>query len=142
MTAEDVAARAVADHERRSDTRVQLDVRDLPDVAPLPVRIALFRALQESLSNATRHGGVDVVHVELRGAPGSGRAGRPGLLLVVRDEGSGFEPSILPSNEGLGLAGIREQAEVLGGSFAISSTPGKGTRLRVWWPLHNGSVEA
>jgi signal transduction histidine kinase len=142
MTAEEVALRAVADHERRSPTRVELDAQDLPDGSPLPVRIALFRALQESLSNATRHGGVDLVRVRLRGGTGPGRSGRPGLQLDVRDEGVGFDPSILASDEGLGLAGIREQAEVLGGSFAIFSAPGKGTALHVWWPLRDGATGA
>ncbi len=141
MTIAEVAERAVEDHERRSGTNVQLDAHDLPSDVPLPVRIALFRAMQESLSNATRHGGVDVVDVELRGASGPGRSGRAGVLLVVRDAGSGFDPSILASNEGLGLAGIREQAEVLGGTFAIASTPGTGTELHVWWPVHNGGIE-
>lgn len=142
MSAEDVAARAAADHERRSDTRTELDAHDLPAATPLPVRIALFRALQESLSNATRHGGVDHVSVELRGEPGQGRRAGPGMLLIVRDDGSGFDPSILRSNGGLGLAGIREQAEVLGGSFVVSSAPGEGTTLRVWWPLRDGATDA
>jgi signal transduction histidine kinase len=141
MTAAEVAERAVVDHERRSNTKVELDAHDLPSTVPLPVRIALFRAMQESLSNATRHGGVDVVYVELQGEAGSGRSGRTGLLLVVRDAGSGFDPSILASNEGLGLAGIREQAEVLGGTFAIASAPGAGTELHVWWPAQNGVIE-
>jgi len=139
MSTGEVATRAIEDHERRSGIRVELDARDLSRDVPLPVRIALFRAMQESLSNATRHGGVDVVQVEVRGAP---EAGRAGLRLVVRDAGSGFDPSILASNEGLGLAGIREQAEVLGGSFAISSAPGEGTDLHVWWPLRDGAADA
>jgi signal transduction histidine kinase len=141
MSAGEVATRAAEDHERRSGTRVELDDPDLPRDVPLPVRIALFRAMQESLSNATRHGGVDHVQVEVRSAPESGRAGRAGLLLVVRDAGSGFDPSILASNEGLGLAGIREQAEVLGGTYAISSVPDEGTTLRVWWPLRDGAMD-
>ena len=77
--------------------------------------------------------------VELRGETGSGRSGRTGLLLVVRDAGTGFDTSTLGSNDGLGLAGIREQAEVLGGTFGIDSAPGAGTELRVWWPVHDGA---
>lgn len=145
MSATDVATRAAEDHQRRSDTRVILDAHDLPADTPLPVRIALFRALQESLSNATRHGRVDQVEVELLGEPGpgrTGRAGRDGLRLVVHDDGAGFDPATLGSNEGLGLAGIREQAEVLGGTFTVSSRPGEGTTLSVWWPLRDGAAEA
>ena len=137
----EVAMRATEDHERRSDARVELDAHDLPAETPLPVRIALFRALQESLSNATRHGAVDHVTVELYGRSGASRTGRDGLQLVVRDSGTGFDPSSLGSSGGLGLAGIREQAEVLGGSFVISSAPGAGTELRVWWPLSDGTID-
>jgi signal transduction histidine kinase len=141
MSAQDVAIRAAEDHGRRSGARVDLEARDIPLETPLPVRIALFRAMQEALSNATRHGGVDHVYVELQGATGSGRSGRAGLLLIVRDEGAGFDTSTLGSNEGLGLAGIREQAEVLGGTFGIESAPGAATELRVWWPVQDGAED-
>ncbi len=57
MGVEAVASRAVLDHERRSGATVALRTRELPADVPLPLKIALFRALQESLSNATRHGG-------------------------------------------------------------------------------------
>ncbi len=60
----------------------------------------------------------------------------------MRDDGAGFDPASLERSEGLGLAGIREQAEILGGSFAIRSAPGAGTELRVWWPLQIGTAEA
>jgi signal transduction histidine kinase len=139
MTAQDVALRAAQDHQRRSGTRVELDTRDLPETVPLPVRIALFRAMQESLSNATRHGESEDVRVELRGASGARRVGYDGLLLVVRDMGTGFDPADLPKSDGLGLAGIREQAEILGGTFTIWSAPGEGTELQVWWPLRDGT---
>ena len=136
-----MASRAVQDHERRSGAEVALRTRDLPADVPLPLKIALFRALQESLSNATRHGGGSALAVELSGKPGSRAGGLPGLELVVRDDGAGFDPASLERSEGLGLAGIREQAEILGGTFAISSSPGSGTELRVWWPLQSGAVE-
>lgn len=139
ITAEAVASRAAQDHQRRSGTTVRLETHDVPEPVPLPVKIALFRALQESLSNATRHGRSEAVDVELRGAQGSGRSGVPGLRLIVRDQGVGFDPATLRSADGLGLAGIREQAQVLGGSFTLRSAPGEGTELRVWWPLNAGT---
>jgi signal transduction histidine kinase len=141
MGVEAVATRAVQDHERRSGATVTLRTRDLPAEVPLPLKIALFRALQESLSNATRHGRGSAVSVDLVGKPGSRPGGLPGLELVARDDGVGFDPASLERSEGLGLAGIREQAEILGGSFAVSSSPGAGTELRVWWPLQTGTVE-
>ena len=97
------------------------------------------RQLQESLSNATRHGGSDRLEVELAGT-GTGDGEPSGLRLDVRDHGRGFDVALLGSSEGLGLAGIREQAEILGGTFDVRSSPGVGTQMRVWWPLQNGSV--
>ena len=137
MDAEAVASRAAQDHQRRSGTPVRFTVDDVPPDVPLPVKIALFRALQESLSNATRHGHSESIEVELRGTRRDGRT--PSLSLVVRDDGIGFEPDALKETEGLGLAGIREQAEVLGGSFEVHASRGGGTELRVWWPLRYGA---
>lgn len=139
MNAADVASRAAQDHERRSGTRVSLSIGDMPDSVPLPVKIALFRALQESLSNATRHGRSDQVSVHLACRPPDRPDGALGLELLVGDNGVGFDVASLDPNKGLGLAGIREQAEILGGSFTIRSTPGDGTELRVWWPMQNGA---
>jgi signal transduction histidine kinase len=134
LDVEAVATRAVQDHERRSGTRVDLEVQPVGAVS-LPVKIALFRALQEGLSNATRHGASQVIRVTL--APrASERPGGPSMLeLVVRDDGHGFDPAALASTDGLGLAGIREQAEILGGTFEVHSAPQGGTELRVRWPI-------
>jgi signal transduction histidine kinase len=137
----EVAARACEDHERRSGTSVALHTADLPASVPLPVKIALFRALQESLSNATRHGHSTSVRVELVALPPARAGAQPVLQLLVSDDGAGFDPGRLAGSEGLGLAGIREQAEILGGSFAVRSAPGSGTELRVWWPLQPPSPE-
>jgi len=142
MDAQAVASRAVEDHRRRSGSSVSLAMRDVPEVVPLPVKIALFRALQESLSNATRHGRSEHVRVEIAGGSDSQLDRTPGLELIVSDDGTGFEPASLGSSAGLGLAGIREQAEILGGSFSINSAPGVGTELRVWWPAQEGAREA
>ena len=157
LDVEAVATRAIRDHERRSRTRVTLSLDGPPAVVSLPVKIALFRALQEGLSNATRHGGSSVIHVTLAGrsadqgairasdrpSRGTDHPGRaPGLELLVSDDGAGFDPASLASTGGLGLAGIREQAEILGGTFAVSSAPREGTRLSVWWPVQGREEEA
>jgi signal transduction histidine kinase len=136
LDVEAVATRATTDHQRRSGTPVRLTTGDIPADVPLPVKIALFRALQESLSNATRHGRSSNIDVRLDAARSAVRG--PRLTLVVRDDGTGFDPAALGTTEGLGLAGIREQAEVLGGSFDVRSAPGDGTEIRVWWPLRSG----
>lgn len=128
LTVADVAERAVRDHERLSAIRVDRQWRDLPAQVPLPIKIALFRSIQEALSNATRHG------------RGIGVAARiwtePDLLcLAVSDRGPGFAPEQAEAGEGLGLVGMRERAELLGGDFCLDSEPGRGTTVRVCWPL-------
>ena len=85
LQVEQVAERAVRAHERQSDAQVNLELGELPADAPLEIKIVLFRALQEALSNATRHGaGVDVISRIAREADG--------LTLTVSDRGPGFVP--------------------------------------------------
>jgi signal transduction histidine kinase len=127
----EVARRAIRDHERRSGTSVRLTVEDdVPAEAPLAVKIALVRSLQEALSNATRH--ADGIDVSAALAVESGR-----LCLTVADGGPGFilEWAETEATGHLGLAGMRERAEILGGSFRVTSAPGQGTIVRLCWPL-------
>jgi signal transduction histidine kinase len=121
---------------------VTLNVDGTPAAVSLPVKIALFRALQEGLSNATRHGGSKTILVSLASRPAERSNGAPGLELVITDDGSGFDPTALTSTAGLGLAGIREQAEILGGTFSLRSEPASGTQLSVWWPVLGDEEEA
>jgi signal transduction histidine kinase len=123
-----VAKRAIDDHQRRSGVAVDRHLDELPDQAALPIKIALLRTLQEALSNATRHGGGQDVRVDVRGDHDS-------LRLTVTDRGPGFDPRTAERFGGLGLAGMRERAEVLGGTFELDSTLGQGATVRVCWPL-------
>lgn len=131
----EVASRAISDHERRTAMPVDAAVASPPGIVPLPIKIALYRAIQELLSNALRHGaGADVrVRVE---------ADTQFLALEVADRGPGFDVDGLSSAAGLGLAGMREQAELLGGNFEIASRPGVGTEARVRWPLPQARMPA
>jgi signal transduction histidine kinase len=115
--------RAVRAHERRTGSRVQLDVAPLPEQAALPVKITVYRVLQESLNNSYRHAG---------GANQQIRVLMDGDLLVleVSDEGPGFVAQPTATFNGhLGLAGMRERVESLGGTFSVKSELGKGTRV-------------
>jgi signal transduction histidine kinase len=124
----EVATRAVSDHIRRTGMPVDVAIENPPDNVALPVKIALYRATQELLSNAFRHGqGTDVrLRIE---------ADDRFLALEVSDRGPGLDVRRLAEVQGLGLAGMREQAELLGGDFEISSEPGAGTTARVRWPI-------
>lgn len=128
MPTAEVVRRAVDDHQRRSGTAVSAHVGDLAREVSLPTKIVLFRALQELLSNATRHGGGADVTVDLRqdGAR---------VRLTVTDGGPGFDQGSVGSEGRLGLAGVREQAELLGGTFEIDHAPQGGAQVEVSWPL-------
>jgi signal transduction histidine kinase len=80
------------------------------------------------LSNATRHAGGQGVSVSLRLEQRS-------LRLRVADQGPGCEPDADLGAGHLGLAGMRERAELLGGEFRMRSAPGQGTTVEVTWPL-------
>jgi signal transduction histidine kinase len=128
LTVADVAERAISDHERRSGTHIQRELGSVPDRAPLAIKIALLRTLQEALSNATRHGGGTDVSAGVWADDGL-------LRLEVSDHGPGFEVEAAERTGRLGLAGMRERTELLGGAFEIRSAPGQGTIVRASWPL-------
>jgi two-component system sensor histidine kinase UhpB len=94
------------------------DFADLPD----DVQLVIYRVAQEALSNAARHSGAGQVDVALR------RSG-DGAELSVRDDGRGFAFAL--SEAGLGLAGMRERALLVGGELTIESRPGHGTTVRL-----------
>jgi signal transduction histidine kinase len=125
----EIVQRAVADHERRAGMRAAVDVTAIPPHATLATKIAMYRILSEALSNAARHGGGTEVEVSVKDA----EAGY--LVVEVSDKGPGFDASRKPGRGHLGLAGMRERAELLGGRFELESSPGGGTRVRAFLPL-------
>ena len=128
LSTADAVRRVVDDHVRRSGTQIDLHLAEpIPDV-PLPTKIALFRALQELLSNSTRHGGGADVAVTVAGVDGWLRA-------EVADGGPGFDGELVGEEGHLGLAGIREQAELLAGTFEVQRRDGGGVTVIVSGPL-------
>lgn len=129
LTLAETAARAVETHERRTGTEVTLHMGEVPAEAPLPLKITVYRIIQEALSNAYRHAeGVDQ-RVQLAYASAQ-------LNISVSDGGPGFDETREAEwDEHLGLVGMRERVESLGGSFNIASELGKGTRIWVQLPL-------
>lgn len=89
---------------------------------------ALFRIVQEALTNAVRHGRAGFVSVMLRAEGGF-------LILSVRDNGRGVDAAEDGSRVGHGLTTIRERAALWGGEAVLTSLPGKGTILTVRLPL-------
>jgi signal transduction histidine kinase len=122
----------VEEQARASGLGVRLEAPAAPPRASSEIETAAFRVVQEAVTNALRHAGATQVDVALR-------AGAR-LEIVVRDDGRGFDaPAALAAeatdDAGIGLVGMRERARALGGRFAVSSTPGGGTEIRVELPL-------
>ena len=107
---------------RRTGVDVGVELRGLDPPFPEEVQTALFRVVQESLTNVARHSGARNASVLL-----SVHGGR--VRLVVEDDGGGFDPTAPTSR--FGLAGIRERVEMLGGQLRIESSPGSGTAVVV-----------
>ena len=124
-------------HEALTDTETVLDVRGaLPEVS-LPVKIGLYRVLQEGLSNAYRHGGARRVTVRLRRVE---RRGETRLRMSVSDDGHGFDPARVPPEKHFGLQGMRDRVEMIGGRFRLRSQPGRGAMIAVEVPADAGAV--
>lgn len=94
-------------------------------------KIHMFRIVQESLTNVVRHSGARHLKIHLNLIETADD--RPeAVLLKVSDDGAGFDPSQAPA--GLGLLGIRERVESLGGQFSLNTRPGAGVTLRIKIP--------
>src|SRR5436190_4770828 len=89
----------------------------------------LYRVVQEALSNTAQHAQATHVDFELRVFPSHG------VELRVRDNGRGFDATAAePDSQGIGLRGMAERARLVGGELTVTSTPGTGTRVRLYIP--------
>ena len=111
---------------RRSGITVDAEVAVDETALPPGSGIHVYRIVQESLNNVARHAGAAAVRVRVV------QDGR-GVSIEVADDGAGFDPARAPATR-LGLLGMRERVELLGGRFAIESGPGRGTTVRAWIP--------
>jgi len=119
-----LAAAIAGQVEQVSRSGVAADLAEEGDFSDLDsdVQLVVYRVAQEALSNAARHSDAERVGVELR------RAGEK-VELRVTDDGRGF--AFEESERGLGIAGMRERALLLGGDLTIESRPGSGTTVRL-----------
>jgi signal transduction histidine kinase len=111
-------------HERRTGTKVNLDLKELPEQLPLPVKITIYRLVQEALNNIFKHaGGV--------GQQVNGYISDGSTIIQISDQGPGFnvDEVVRRGGDHLGLEGMRERVESLGGKFQIESQPGEGTKI-------------
>ena len=102
----------------------------LEDEPPPQTRLILYRIAQEILTNARKHSEADEVRITLIDADG-------GVAMEITDDGVGFEPreAVVAAPGHMGLAAIRERAEMAGGRCGLHSLPGQGTTFDVWLPI-------
>jgi signal transduction histidine kinase len=114
---------AVRQHQQRTGSTVTAAIGNLPtSISPLH-KVCIYRFVQEGLNNAYRHaGGIgQTVHVVSDGRE---------LIVEVADKGPGFSVAKSSGGDGLGLAGLRDRVESLGGKFSLEAQLGSGARLR------------
>lgn len=132
----DAAGWLVNDFSTRSGLRCEVQITESGAFEQLEggIATAVYRALQESLTNIARHSGAKNVWIAL--------AIDDGLLrLEVEDDGKGFAAEDLSKTRSLGLKGMRERMAYLGGSLDIARAPRGGTRLRVQLPVRAAAHE-
>jgi signal transduction histidine kinase len=122
LSARESIARVIARHESRTSTSVSHELLNLPENLSTPTKICLYRLVQEGLNNAYRHGaGIDQrVDVSVQGSL---------LFLTISDGGPGMDVndvSKINDADHLGLRGMRERVESLGGDFQITHTDKSG----------------
>jgi signal transduction histidine kinase len=100
-----------------------------------PHATAVFRIVQESLANVAKHAGATRASVRVAHEAG-------GIVVEVRDDGQGFDPGAARKPQSLGLIGLRERAQLLHGTVAITSQAGGGTRVMARIPLPGGEAAA
>jgi PAS domain S-box-containing protein len=112
------------------EIKKDIDIRE--EDIPSPLKTVIYRILQEALNNIAKHSRADAVQLGLKKKNSR-------IELKVRDNGQGFDfnkaISLKASRRGFGLASMRERAALSGGAFAIDSSAGKGTTVRVRWEV-------
>jgi signal transduction histidine kinase len=119
----EILALAVREHEQRTNARIELSLSNPPPSLSPSAKICIYRFVQEALNNGYRHGNGAWQSVIL-----TSESGR--IFVEVADNGPGFDPTVVPPGC-LGLAGLRERVESLGGGFAIDSSR-KGTKVKMF----------
>ena len=127
----------VKDFAKRTGLAVHFTsfTRDRTELLDGDKRTVLYRVVQEALCNVAKHAQAGLVTVSIRKLRGV-------IRMEVQDDGKSFEvPGVSSTqrNKGLGLLGMRERVEMVGGRFAVESSPGKGTTIRAEIPFGNGA---
>lgn len=121
------------------ETGIQVSLTAFAGVEDLNIvkRTVLYRVAQEALINVSRHAKAGRVDVNIRKLPDA-------VLMQIADDGVSFDVERMwgsKKSRHLGLLGMRERVEMVGGKFTIKSAPGRGTVLQAQIPFNNGAKE-
>jgi len=122
---------------KRANLRIQIKTA-VAGRLPGPIEIALYRIVQEALTNAAKHSKASRVGIRI------GRKNRV-VSCSIEDDGVGFDVPVVHSNgkrRGLGLIGIRERLSAIGGTLLIDSAPGRGTKLLIQLPTETSNASS
>lgn len=112
---------------RRRELKVTFSTSGLRPGLSYDSSLCLYRIAQEALHNVAKHAGTDEAEVTLTEVP-------EGVLLIIRDEGDGFDPEGAKNKHTIGLTSMRERVDLVGGKITIDSLRGRGTEVRVVVP--------
>jgi len=133
----------VGQWKQQTGTRCSLQIDGNIDRLDEFQSIAIYRLIQEALTNAHRHGGADQVVIVIRHESfddndSSDDNHRARLSIQINDNGCGLREQ--SSHQGMGLIGMRERMHALGGTFQLTDMPGTGVQIRAELPLDDGTT--
>jgi PAS domain S-box-containing protein len=117
-----------------STVEIKREIRAEETDVPNPLKIVLYRVLQEALNNVAKHSGADTVTISLEKKDSA-------IQLAIEDNGCGFDVeearSVGSLERGFGLGSMKERTELAGGTFVINSAKGRGTLVLASWPYYD-----
>jgi signal transduction histidine kinase len=119
-----------AEFAKHTGVRVKVDAAETDHHIDRDIALALFRIFQETLTNVARHAKATEVAVKLS-------SNDHAFVLQIRDNGIGLSPDDLRKPTSLGIRGMRERAQQLGGDVSVSAEPGSGTTVIISIPSTN-----
>ena len=129
LTLKEAIEQAIETHEHRTNSRVVVKFVQLPELVSQEAKTTAYRIAQEALANSARHASGAGIEIEV-----SVRKDQL-LFIEVKDDGPGFNIGSTNDCGRIGLSGMRERVECIGGTLEVISKPGYGTRINATFPF-------
>jgi signal transduction histidine kinase len=121
--------------ERRTGIECELSFEQDELSLGSDIDAAVYRIVQEAMTNVARHSNASRMEIRLRRRPRE-------LLVDIRDDGRGIALQEIADSRSLGLVGMRERARGIGGELEVEGTPGRGTIVSLRVPLPDASMRS